>query len=626
MEYEEDNKFNEEDFTTYLCETITQLEKDREPINLLFDQFYKDWRDFKDKKIYPWAGCANWSVPITSTAIDGITPRISENTLNLNPLLKAESMNKTSYKYKDMVNSFMEWDVKTHPDLIKEIWFFIQNAVIYGTAFNKGFFEKERGVKQRYIQGYIVNGELVKDDKGDIIEVSDIITQAYESKGIEYNITEVIEKTEGWKKYNPNCKTLNIKDVLFSSDAESIKDAWENGLIALKFKETKNDLKKRLKEGKQDLYRNLDKIKIKNLNENDNNSTNDEKEKNKQLAYKTKKLNFHEVYCNYDIDNDGLNEKVVAIIHKDSKTLLGYELYPYNEDKCNIVAGYIKPVHESVLGIGFSEMMFDIKREVESIHNARTDRNSLNNNKPLMHTDDSGFNPDIHKFGPGRNWELDSLSSEHIKFLDTPGNENSSQSEETLVFEYGQRRSGMFDNMAGKSDPKNKTATGILALIKEGNIPVRQYSRWISYAIGEILSFRWALYNQFWGEESDEEIEEWINQILDNPENPFKMENREAFRQNFNIMMTASQEDKEFELNKAQATYDIMLNNPVISQFPQALREFTVDLLRKVGHNDAEEKVPTIEEIDEHMIKVQQEAIRREMGGQIQPQGGNPNE
>jgi len=630
MAYDDNNEeksFNEDDFISYLCETLDNIKKDRKEIDPLFDEFYKDWRDIKDKKIFPWIGCANWSVPVTSTHTDSIIPRIVEGIFDINPPVKVKALNNTSFEYRDSIRAFMNWDLETHPELMEQIWYFIQNTVIYGTGFNKSYFEQERGMKTRYIEAYSVNGEIIRDSEGEIIEVSDIVSQAYDQQGVQYEIVELKEKIEGWKKYNPTNRTLDIKDVLFSSDAENIKDAWDNGIIAVKFFETKDDLRKRLKQGDNELYKNLSKIKIKNIsNEKDDRELDDrERAKKYQHAYKTKKIPFYEVYCNYDIDGDGFNEKVVAIIHLETKTLLGYEEFPYEPEKCPIVAGYIKPVHGCVFGIGIPEMLYDTKREIDALHNARTDRNAINNNKPLMYTDASGFNPDIHKFGPGRNWEMDSIMPEDIRFLDAPNNEYNSQKEEDLVLQYAQKRSGITDHMVGVADSKNKTATGIMALIKEGNILFRHYIRWISLAIGEILDLRWALYRQFWGEAADDEVNEWVQEILDNPDNPLSNEGLEAFKQHMNVYMTAYKESKDYELTKAQATYDIAMNNPIISQFPQALREFTVDLLRKVGYSDAEEKVPTIDQINEQMIKIQQEAIRRELAEQNQPQGGNPN-
>ena len=610
MEYEEE-KFSKKKFETYLCEQMKKIKEDKDQSNPIFDQLYMDWRDIKKKKTLPWVGCANWSVPVTSALTDAITPKIVEGIFDKNPIIDTKAVNTTENDYSDKVKEFIiDWDLSTNDGLMQEIWMFIQNTCIYGTGFNKTSFVKERAVRTNEYSAYVVDGRVIKDQDGTPIPEDERITKAYTEKGTIFEMTDVSETEEYWKKYNPLSKTLDIKKVYWSTDADSIVDAFNTGIVAEEFEETKDNLKRRLKDDPKGLYKNLTKVKIKEIENASDSNNDDDARRKKALAYKTKKITFHEIYCNYDVNDDGFEEKIVAIIHLPTGTLLGYEEFPYDHEKCPIVAGYIKPVHNNVLGIGIPEILYDTKHQIDAEHNARTDRNSLNNNKPMMYTDESGFNVEEHRFGPGRRWG-GIKDFNQIKFLDTPDNEINSIKEEEKLWEYAQRRSGQFDNSLGKSDPKNQTATGILALLEEGNIPIRHFIRWISLAIAEIVNQRWALYNQFWGNANDKEIDKWVEEILDSPTNPLGREDKDAFKQKMNIYFTASKESKAQQLAKAQSSYDIALNSPLLQQFPFAVRNLTVDLYRQIGHTNAEEMVPTEQQIMDYQANVQKEAIKK---------------
>lgn len=620
-EIEEGQKFNKKRFTQYLCDQMKKIKADKDKANPVFDQFYRDWRDIKLPKNYPWVGCANWSVPVTSSLTDVIIPKIVEGIFDKNPIVDVKARNSTGNNYRDKVKQFIiDWDIAGNEELLKEIWMFIQNTCIYGTGFVKTIFEQERGVRTIEYDTYVINGQIVRNEEGEPLKVTEEQSMEYAQQGIQFDTIPTKEKEEYWKKYRPSTTTQDIKRIYWSLDADSIEDAYETGIVATMFFSTKDKLKRRLKDDPKKLYKNLDKVKIKAI-ESSHSGNDEDSRRKKEFAYKTKKMPFYEMLVNYDIDDDGLEEKVVAIVHLESETLLGYEEFQYDHEECPIVAGHIKPVDNNVLGIGIPEMLYDSKAQIDSEHNARTDRNALNNNKPLMYEDNSGFNVDTHKFGPGRRWPVKDMKK--ISFLDTPNNEINSEKEENLNFQYAQRRSGQFDNQMGKSDPRNKTATGILALLQEGNIPIRHFIRWISLAIAQVVNQRWALYNQFWGNANDEEINRWIDEILDSPTNPLGKEDRDAFKHEMNIYFTASKESKERELQKAQSTYDIVQTNPLFQQFPYALREMTVELLRQIGYADADKKVPTQEQILQYQAEVQKEALKKlqEEQGIIPPEG-----
>ncbi len=606
--------FNEDDFRDYCIRIIDKAIKDREAFDELVDRWYNDWRDVKKTKLLPWIGCANWSVPITSTSVDDIIPRINEAIFGLNPPMDVRPLNQTSAQYRDVIKAFMNWDIKTHPELMKEVWFFIQNTVWGGTGFVKNFFKKERRVaSKKPVPAYLISGEPVMSPDGTPIEVTEDNTAMLTEQGIKFTEGEVLEKRRSWKTYDPKTEAVDIKDCIFPVDSTSIEDAWDNSLIAIRVRKTKDFLRRQLKEDDKELYKKLDRVKIKGL-DSKLEKTEDERERKqlREYATKTSKIECFEVYVNYDLDGDGFEEKVVALIGWESKMLFGYEEYPYDHERCPIVPGYIKPVHNQPFGMGVPEMLYDTKGEIDAIHNSRTDRAKLYNDPIMTHTETSGFNRKAHKRGPGRTWRLADRSESAIGYMQPPAkNDASSHAEEELALAYAQKRSKVTDYALGSESgiAANSTATGIQALIAEGKVGFRSFTTWMALSIAEIFEQRLALYQQFWGKATDPEITEWVREILDVPDNPLAGQSIDAIRHKFNIVMTATSEDAKMALSRAQAAYEIIGNEPMFESAPNKKRDIIVDLLRSTGMQDPEEKVPTQEEIMQYQVEIQKQAI-----------------
>ena len=178
-----------------------------------------------------------------------------------------------------------------------------------------------------------------------------------------------------------------------------------------------------------------------------------------------------------------------------------------------------------------------------------------------------------------------------------------------------QRRSNLSDfNLGGESKTAGEgagTARGLQMLLSEGNVGFRHFIRWISLSIAEIFRQRWALYQQYWGKASDEEVKKWIKEIFDTPGNPLSEQGLDAIKQQFNIVMTATKEDIKAEISKAQATHEILKENPLMEQFPMKMREISIDLLRKMGIKDPEAKLPTEEEIKQWQTEIHMEALKQ---------------
>ena len=622
MEEQIEGKFNEQEMTEFVCKGIKDAISARVEFDKLVDQWYADWRDIKGVKLFPWKYAANFSVPITSTTTDSIIPRIIEGVFDIDPPIQVRALNMTSDKQRDIIKAFIIWDIQTHPELHEQIWYWVQNMCWGGTSFIKNYMEMERKIDSEVLDSaYMVLGEIAEDPKtGEPLIVNDRNTKYMEllkaDKGIEYVIEkDVTRKLHGWKKYAPSATTIDIKDCIFPADSESVEDAFDNSFVAVRMWRTKNFLRRQLKQDKKELYKNLDKIKIKGLEGKRENAKDDrERAQIDKYSSKSNKLEFFEVYFNYDVDGDGLDEKMVGIWHLESKALCGYEPYDYKHGECPVIDGKIKPIHKQPFGVGIPEMLFDIKGELDATHNQRTDRGSLYNNPTFVYTAESGYNPNIHKSGPGRKWKVTKKTDDAMGYMPLPDAAQGSYQEEELLLQYAQKRSGSSDYLQNEKVAKQATSSGIQALLQEGNVGFRNFIRWVSLPLGKLFRQRLALYQQYWGNAADEEVEAWVKEILDIPDNPLRGQTMDAIKGQFNIVMTASSQDKKAEMQKASIIGEIINSNPVLQQlyqrYPMKMREIVISQFRTLGINEPDKLIPTEDEIKQWAAEIQKMAMQ----------------
>ena len=614
---QDDEKFTEQKLANFLSEEIKSAEKDWEPRRKFMDALYRDWRDIKQPLPKGPYGrdSANWSVPLSSTFSDGVIPRIIEGIFDFAAPIDVKAMSPEAAPFRDQVRKFIKWDIEAHPELRRNIWHFISFATALGTGFVKNVMTIEKDFDEEETEVYLdPEGNPILSEDGQPFEVTPERTQMFLQEGIQSQVEEVMIKRPRIVKYEPETLTIHYRDILWPKGYESIKDAFDNAWLAVKVRRTKDYLKKKLKGGKSELYRNLDKIKIKELEEKLNLADPSRKEELTRNFYKSKKIEYYEVYLNWDVDNDGLNEKIVALVHPESNLILGWERFPYRHKRCPIIEGKIKEMDFEPLGIGICEMLYDIKGLLDSEFNARTDRLRYEVNPVLLHTDSSGFNPKKHKKELGAHWLMDNIGSDAFRVLEMPNSERDSYQMEDRIRAYASRRTNVFDSTLGSLEsslPANRTATGVTSILSEGNIQFRHFMRYIILSITEIFKQRLMLYRQYWVEQMNSDASSLIKRILRSPDNPLDGTTLEALRNDVDIVITASSRDKELELRIAQTIMESTMSNPLMQQFPWKIRENMIEYYRRMGDVDPESRLPTKEEIANWQAEIQKMAMQK---------------
>ena len=622
--------FSKESMLRYLSDFVKSSLSAHDEFFKLCDLWFNDYRDIKPfEKIFPYKGSANYSRPITSSSCDALICRIIEGILGFDLPLDILALNQTSSQFRDKMKEFINWDLKSHDRIYEQLWYMAANTVIYGTGYVNTYFVAEKKLDNYTYNGYVADGdeEPIKDEDGIAYEVSEENDIKLNDLQIPNQQQEITEKREVWSRYEPDLETLDIKDVLQIEDSEGIADSYESGSpIGARGYKTTNDLRREVHFGDNPLYKFVDEDMIRSFDPQIKQNEKDTRKRREIGTEKTKnkKIEFWTIFYDYDIDDDGFEEKCVALINVDNNKLLGYEEFQYAHGQCPITETFILPIHKQNKGVGVSEMLYDTKSELDHEHNTRSDYKDYLMNPILMTTQSSGFDSKFHRFGLRQHWDLEAITPDDIRFLTLPisGADMVSKDEEQRLELGGQKRVGVNDHMSGQSDQYNQTKGGILAVIQENNIRIRHYIKWLAPSIKQIFYQRMSLYQEYYNTD-DQEILEKIQEILDVPENPFAMEDLGAMKGKYNIVLLATKEEKGTEIQKAQFLLEMIKNDPMAQEVPELFREVKVDMLRKVGISNADTIYPKSEAIQAIMVNRQKEAFKQ-MLAEAQGQDGTP--
>lgn len=178
----------------------------------------------------------------------------------------------------------------------------------------------------------------------------------------------------------------------------------------------------------------------------------------------------------FDVDRDGIDEEIVAMVAPRERLLLGWRLSKFQERPFSHYQLFKMPGRFT--GRGLPHISRGIRDIVDFKMNQSNNRESIGGNPPLMYEIDSGFDPDLHRFGVGATWgplNSGAIGSRKISALELP------KSQEQLTIEFIQFYIGILQRLTGINDfnlgntqgnlPGSvKTLGGQQLITQEGNL------------------------------------------------------------------------------------------------------------------------------------------------------------
>lgn len=211
---------------------------------------------------------------------------------------------------------------------------------------------------------------------------------------------------------------------------------------------------------------------------------------------------YHCVQGNLSIDlnDDGEEELYHVVFHKDTKSVLRFEEYPYWHNRPNYIPGRIRGRSNRLLGRCIPDMLFDLNEEVDTQHNQRIDARTITLVPSFKKKDISALNQARNDqfFFPGVTFIVKTMDEfEQMKITQTDMGQ--SLQEEANLFQVAETLTGATAARSGQSNQKDPRAPAkkVQALIAQSNQKIDSYIKWLKPALNEIGSQILDLYYQF---------------------------------------------------------------------------------------------------------------------------------
>jgi len=234
----------------------------------------------------------------------------------------------------------------------------------------------------------------------------------------------------------------------------------------------------------------------------------------------SKPFKIKEIWCSFDVDDDGIDEEIVVDYHMESKTFLAIRYNWYADLHRPYRVGQFIPVEGRLPGIGIGKQNEQFQREVTTVHRQRLDNATLANMGMLKVKKLSGYGPDEPIF-PGKMWYVD--AADDVTPFKLSEVYPSSYANEEAIVRYSEKYTGVNEVTLGVPHQGTPgTATSDLTRLQEGNAKIDFVIDNLKSWMGQIGQDVLANYQQF-GDQGRhwlmlEEKGEFVQQVLEMPQ------------------------------------------------------------------------------------------------------------
>lgn len=453
------SKLDLKKLSQWIANQIRDIETERTSFMDRLLKYRDSWLNFMSAGMQPvWEGAHNLHVPVTFEKIKAMHARIYQAVLGIEPPFSLKPKTKISeiQKYeKEQLLNFVMKDLSN-----------------YGRGWES--------VVDKDIHAFVADGTSItkQEWKRDVRKYSDVNEKFVGFKMGQPQYEEVEEEKEEIIFDGPVIRTINIEDFFIAGTNIDNPDSAD--IIGERSFYSKSELVKLAQQGFF-FKEALDKI----LKTEPMNASQLLSAQSVQLKEQAERLSgidpeqsgiktyeIEEVYCRYDIDNDGIDEELVVWREKASGLILRLT---YLERAC---PGALRPYTikkfidrpGSPFGIGMAELMYGISNGIDYIANQRLDYGTLQNLPFGFVRSTSGTKPKEMRLAPGVLYPVDDPQTD-VFFPRLNGGTAYGFQEEQNFKDYGDKVSGLsgFNLGSTTSQGPTRTATGTAALVAETN-------------------------------------------------------------------------------------------------------------------------------------------------------------
>jgi hypothetical protein len=531
----------------------------------------------------PFEGACADVVPLIAMAVDPIQARLSLAIFKQDPVTRLKALRD---RFVDLI-----------PSLEKFLEFYQKHRWRLRSVFEPRLFE------------FCKHGHMVFNVEYDR-EVAKIMT--YDKTGDWNAVSRDVIRYAG-----PRVRGVGIGNFLFPPFYEHIQDC---PIVAERLYLSYEDLKAQELSGK---LINIDKIKgqttdAKTAIETEQSSSAD------QNAGVFPRDMYYEVFriaCDYDINGDGIAERLLVTYHYGQHELLQlrYNWYTHQR-KPYVVIPYTK-VSGSINGLGIAKMTKPFQDALTSWERLARDNAYLANMRGFAVAKDAGIE-NRPKWFPGRIFRVNDPSKDvrEIKLSDTY---NSTLSERQNQIGMAEKRNGVSDYLTGRESPilgDRATATGTVALINEGTRRVEQTTENIREGMAEIDEMAFYIWHQY-GLDGAEDMAFGDDKVARDVKKFFELVDAESLNGSLGISLSATdstnnktiQQQMRLAIMQTLMTYlerfvtsahmaltvgqQIPQLREVIVEASKSAKQLFIDLLHAYDVPNPEKYVPDLEKI-----------------------------
>lgn len=521
----------------------------------------------RKSKEFPFKNCANLHVPLIRTIADTLHSNLmgsidTEKPISIMPV-GPEDVPKARRAEK-----VLNWQLTTQVDYTDLVDKVTNSTLVYGIA----------PVKIRYV--------IDKDAKGKV---------RYD--GIKVNV-------------------VPPERVLIPADASSC-DVEDMEFIMQEIPMSKSDLKKRIASKTFDKISDEDMDRIGVMQDSASRSEEDYLENvrsyytgleapDQKSSVDKKYVTVLEWYGHYDHNGDGIDEPVMAYILKENRRVL--RVVPWERRRPFVIVTFSEVLHKAT-GESLPDLIRDIQKEINVLHNQRVDAVTIANIPPFFFDPVGGFNPNEIVLTPGTGIPTNGRPQDAVYFPTLNTVRPEMYQEEEQLYQYAERMLGAGANVQGVMNTKRVTATEVAAIDRRSGIRFLTIFNRIRKGLREIARVILELDEEYMPKEIQVRVTG-----LDGDKPIFETISRADLGAQLDITVRGNSIlDEQAEKQEMMQAYQIGSVNPLIASDPVALYELTRDLFLKLNitRTDAYLK-PPMDEIpktpdEEHNLFMQEE-------------------
>ncbi len=432
----------------------------------------------------PYIGACGDVVPVIAMAVDPIHARLDTGIFKGDPVIRFKALKKKATKYVASLEVFVEYYQKHKLNFRQIASPRLLECAKHGTMAFKTVYEHDKYKIKTYDKDWKV-------------------------------IDKEVTRFKGPKVYG-----ISLADIMFPPNYQHIQDC---PIVIERQRFFKGELQIAEASGK---IKNLKNIEGNEKTERDQLEQERQESANhtENSSMQTDQFEVFECWFDYDIDGDGLPERLVATYHESTQTFLQlrYNWYFHQRKPYTIIPYSV--ANDSLYGIGIAEMSFFFQEAQTKWHRMATDNTYLANIRMFIARKESGIE-EVPKLYSGRVFFVDNPREDFIPFQAAEVYQ-STLAERQNLFGLAEKRTGVSDYLTGRESPivgSRATATSTVALIQEGTRRVEEVLENIRVGFSEIIEnciYIWMQYGLdgidelvFGGDEIASDLKDFFNSV-----------------------------------------------------------------------------------------------------------------